>query len=225
MEKIENVISRLLKENTGIAMCDSGGAYGRNWQTNKDKCFDKEPRVKVETYSDNDVSLSISTYHFLVEHLEITPTSDKLNKELKKFMDKSDNHYLADMGEFASQFDKSTNATNTYNFENLLDQVLQFVTFKHDGDDYIILQVHGGCDVRGGYTTPQIFAVSDDIEYFYIHMTDINCYDKKGNNWYSDDSGYSWYSNNDEHDLKFKVNDNKVFDVKTGNELYFGVGW
>jgi hypothetical protein len=28
-----------------------------------------------------------------------------------------------------------------------------------NGNDYIILQVHGGCDARGGYTKPRVFSL------------------------------------------------------------------
>ena len=52
---------------------------------------------------------------------------------------------------------------NTYNSQNLLSQTIQFIYFTiEDGeviDDgtYILLQIHGGADVRGGYTAPRIF--------------------------------------------------------------------
>lgn len=51
---------------------------------------------------------------------------------------------------------------NTYNGEDLLSQTLQYVYFRCDGTDYVALQIHGGADVRGGYTEPVVFETSDD---------------------------------------------------------------
>ena len=34
MNKTERKLAEMLKENTGIHMLDSGGAYGRHWQLN-----------------------------------------------------------------------------------------------------------------------------------------------------------------------------------------------
>ena len=31
-----------------------------------------------------------------------------------------------------------------------------------DGEPYLLLQIHGGCDVRGGYTDAKLFKPSDD---------------------------------------------------------------
>lgn len=51
---------------------------------------------------------------------------------------------------------------NTYNHESLLSQTIQYVFFTVDKEPYVIVQVHGGADVRGGYSKPHIFAVSED---------------------------------------------------------------
>lgn len=50
---------------------------------------------------------------------------------------------------------------NTYNGEDLLSQTLQYTYFECDGTPYVLLQVHGGCDVRGGYTAPRAFRLTD----------------------------------------------------------------
>lgn len=47
---------------------------------------------------------------------------------------------------------------NTYNGEDALSQVLQYVLFSGDAGEFVILQIHGGCDVRGGYTKPRVFS-------------------------------------------------------------------
>jgi len=71
---------------------------------------------------------------------------------------------LTDLFQFIS------NPINTYNYENLLSQVLQFILLEGKDDTYIILQVHGGCDVRGGYTKPRVFRVIDE-DYFWMAQT------------------------------------------------------
>jgi len=110
---------------------------------------------------------------------------------------------------------------NTYNHESWLDSVLQYVVFSWEGDDYVLLQYHGGCDVRGGYTAPRAFRLLDDRYDLYTegnvtlvcsenhgqslgeglfgeafapsHMFDSN---SSGVEW-SDYEGSTWYSSND----------------------------
>ncbi len=48
---VERQIAKMLTENTGVHMMDSGGFYGRAWQQNrKVKDFKSRPAVTVETY-------------------------------------------------------------------------------------------------------------------------------------------------------------------------------
>ena len=115
---------------------------------------------------------------------------------------------------------------NTYNEENLLDQTLQFVYFIIDRQDYVVLQVHGGCDVRGGYTDPQVFECNGNSELAIFdyaraglgcdgesQLDDSQCFlpgvkgviDKADaeqyHSWYTDD-GHNFYGSNYEQDLK-----------------------
>ena len=51
---------------------------------------------------------------------------------------------------------------NTYNGEYpTLSQVLQGVSLGGPYAEYAIIQVHGGCDIRGGYTAPRVFNTYD----------------------------------------------------------------
>jgi hypothetical protein len=67
-----------------------------------------------------------------------------------------------------------------------------------DTDEYfIILQIHNGCDVRGGYTRPRVFGLGteDNLSYFLMAQTEVSAFCKKcGMEWLSDDSGYNWYN-------------------------------
>lgn len=52
---------------------------------------------------------------------------------------------------------------NTYNSEFAdASQVLQFTAFGGPYAEYVAVQVHGGCDVRGGYTAPRVYRVRWD---------------------------------------------------------------
>ncbi|MEM4067488.1 MAG: hypothetical protein QXV17_11605 [Candidatus Micrarchaeaceae archaeon] len=83
---------------------------------------------------------------------------------------------------------------NTYEHDgSILSQVLQGIIFSDadENDFYIILQVHNGCDVRGGYTFPRIFKLVD-VDYFFIWQGDLSAGCECGT-VYSDDGGYHWY--------------------------------
>ena len=52
---------------------------------------------------------------------------------------------------------------NTYDGDSDLSQVLQGAWLEDaDGDTYLLLQIHGGCDVRGGYTDAKLFKAEYD---------------------------------------------------------------
>jgi hypothetical protein len=106
---------------------------------------------------------------------------------------------------------------NTYNEECLLSQTLLFTYFELENEEYVVLQIHGGCDVRGGYTMPQVFTCSDEQGIFDFKRAGIGCtgegpFVRKDtgqlaipgtevketpfheHNWSTDD-GHSWYDN------------------------------
>lgn len=248
-ENVGKVTSLILqaqfKENTGTHFLDSGGACGRRYQALEGKDLDELPRmnVKVESYgSEPELIVSKSAYHFLKEHLVYALEMDRMFlsfcEQDKTFVvgEKSFNPkkkawyecipfwlaYIRDQLEV----DVIIKNTNTYNYENALDCVLQFSVFeitegKHEGE-YIILQTHNGCDVRGGYSTPHVYSFQDDFDYFSCEMDDMTArcpnhswtpkkekttqLDLEGNvvpdldhvNCYSDDCGYHWYADSGE---------------------------
>ena len=160
----EQVIYEMLTENTGTHLLDSGGAYGRNWERNQLKTledFRREPRVSV-SYGE----AVVSVFHFLNEHLSY---EEGLDLDFQKFRDNaSDDAYdLEIMETYAQQVASNPDTIwsyNTYNGDNPLSQTLQFVTFEIGSRFFVLLQVHGGCDVRGGYTGPKLFTA--DYEMF-----------------------------------------------------------
>ena len=98
---------------------------------------------------------------------------------------------------------------NTYNSEDALSQTLQYVYLTIDSPsefwendspnpaldgDYLLLQIHGGCDVRGGYTAPKCFTCSIE-EYSILDNArgGMWCERDHEHRWDTDNAGCSWH--------------------------------
>lgn len=155
MNTTEKRIIKMLKENTGIALCDSGMDDGRHWQRNQKRDFKAEPAVQYDKYG-----ACLSTFHYLKDRIAVTPSSEVWDGRFRKlFKDRQ----MSEVEEFLEMFGFDSEVFNTYNGECLLDQTLQYATFERDGTTFVILQIHGGADVRGGYTDARIFEVVEDM--------------------------------------------------------------
>ena len=234
----KQVIAEMLKENTGRHFLDSGGAYGRHWETNQKREFDSEPESVAEfsLYGGGvEILVTHNLYHWLSERLIYDPL---MQKRFDKFADRPENedkHWLQLMEEFpqtlAGAFgdvniggscvvggiygEGEPITVNTYNGEDLLSQTIQYTFFSirldlyhvEDGEmvgppltgagDYVLLQIHGGCDVRGGYTAPKAFRVNDnygETAIFDNARAVIQCQNNHDHYWYTDD-GCHWYDN------------------------------
>jgi len=195
------IISKMLRENTGRAMCDSGDAYGRNWERNQGRKFDDEPEATVDFKYGVEVTLNV--YHFLKERLTL---SEKMDRKFKRFCARKEHEnesYFALVGMWLDTLDVSglygegsPITVNTYNGEDLLSQTIQYTLFRHDFTDYVVLQIHGGADVRGGYTTPRVFEVNGDATCMFDNArASIYCTgdrDKCGAYW-DTENGHSWH--------------------------------
>ena len=170
----ENILAVMLTENTGVHMLDSGGAYGRAWQRNAGMLVDDfmtEPEAHCDGWSVN-----LSVFHYLRKRVVFSPLMQARMEKLAETM--PDDSWYGIAQAFAETFeDSGAQSWNTYNDDGCaLSQVLQGVTFAHGGDVYAVIQIHGGADVRGGYTKAQVFRVTvsemansfpyDHIEYF-----------------------------------------------------------
>jgi hypothetical protein len=51
---------------------------------------------------------------------------------------------------------------NTYNGDSDLSQILQGSWLTINDEPYLLLQVHGGCDARGGYTNAKLFKTMEE---------------------------------------------------------------
>jgi len=157
-------------ENTGAVLGDSGDAYGRRWQNNRVQHPADRPAFE---YDDVSKCWTTNTYKYLINQCglrtdEICTGFNNRNRRTKEF-DADANIYgvghsawnwLNDNFEVEVQGEP----WNTYNEEGdwqTFDQCLQGTYLKINGDYYVCLQVHGGCDVRGGYTIAKLFLLSD----------------------------------------------------------------
>lgn len=172
--RTQRMLASMLRENTGASILDSGSAYGRQWQKNLVKPFWEEPATTLEVRVYNgkaEFNVTHNVFHWLSEVCDYSRSMTKRMRRLGKREDlwgmqlaERFPEYLAEQGcEVGGIYGEGEPVTvNTYNGEDLLSQVLQYVFFRCDETDYVALQIHGGCDVRGGYTEPVVFEVSDD---------------------------------------------------------------
>ena len=221
---IEREIADMLQTSTGTDMLDSGGLYGRHWQRNRlitDFRKTKPLFVNVSTYNGKmEVSFTLSVFHYLTSFLEVNEKTDRWNKDFKEFCDREDNQdsgYPALCEEFVSRLyqlgeikNEESSGFNSDNGEDMLSQVIQGEYFEGEYPKYILLQIHQGCDVRGGYTAPRVFRIKD-FEYFAMAAREltVSCKCKiKGDNLClnSDDIGYNWYVFGSTGDLSRKWN-------------------
>jgi len=208
--KTQSILHDMLTENTGIAMMDSGGDYGRAWQRNRGIADFRNlnPIILEEPWNKGDLpGISKSLFHFLEDTLEY---SADMTAKFKRFCNKKENKdesYYYCMEPFAESLHEGSYpekpiSDNSYNHETTLSGTIQYTIFSHDEIDYILLQIHGGADVRGGYTDPKVFELCNGWDSFIIGMTDISahceCLDP-----YSDDAGYHWYETNNDNNSDF----------------------
>lgn len=163
-----DVVAGMLSENTGISILDSGGDSGRHWQRNTGLTvsdWENMPSVTIDEYGD----VSVNVFHYMVSNLDYCQDWDT---QLSSFIDANDYHYYEAVPAWLESIGVNVDEHgpyegvwewNTYNWDCLLSQTLQgwTVTFP-DGVRRSIVQVHGGADVRGGYTRPRVFDISDD---------------------------------------------------------------
>lgn len=206
----KQVISELLRENTGKHFLDSGGAYGRNWERNQlIESFDNLPSHTVNFRYDY-IDYTRNIYHFLVNCLEY---DHNLTRSLMAINRLTANVHYPDywngLDKYSSWYElleywfkyhdyEIIHSDNIYNQENNISQVFQYWGFNPElefsnGDLYdishIVLMIHNGCDVRGGYTSPIVFELTDDS--FWL-VADGYLFCENGHSWFTDDD-YHWY--------------------------------
>ena len=161
--RTSEVVLRMLQENTGSHICDSGGAYGRHWQRNAEKTrkhFEAAPKASihfgVEKAKDGRQTLAlwdrnVSLYHWMIDNLKY---DQEIQGQFLDFSRGKDMYDLQAMEEFACEHYPGPNAEvspiNTYNYTDDFDlsQTLQWMPLYESKGEYypfaLLLQVHGG---------------------------------------------------------------------------------
>jgi len=228
-DELEKAISMMLKENTGEHLCDSGGAYGRQYQICAKDDFSKLPESTLELSNDGGITVSNHLYHYLINYLDITEESKQLEKDLWKLICSNDDYYGENIDEwceklFKDGFDytiddetergrfKIITSGYTYNEENCLnrDFVYTFIRQERWGEIFVVIQTHNGCDARGGFSSPHVFALKDGDSWedmmVAMHYFEIIMYDRENDvyNYYSsENAGYTWDKYEDDGIAKF----------------------
>jgi hypothetical protein len=163
----QELIYEMLMTNTGKHFLDSGGGEGRNWQRNQRKTiedFNNEPEEKFSFDAKyKEIYREVSVFHYLSE-LEIDSICETFN-DINSNSDNWDSDFYGVSWEAESYLNtfeiENFRSWNTYNGDSDLSQVLQGATMEIEGEFYFLIQIHGGADVRGGYTDAYLFKSSD----------------------------------------------------------------
>jgi len=168
---MEETIYQMLIENTGSHLCDSGGIYGRHWEKNQTKSLSdfRSAPPALFTITEHSMEHSVSIFHLLTNG---NLSEDRLCREFNEMECKAyDGDYFgtsADQCEWlaAQGINVNDNCFNTYNYQCNLTQILQghFAVSDHD-INYILLQIHNGCDARAGYTDAKLFRIDGYIDF------------------------------------------------------------
>lgn len=211
-------LAEMLTENTGTHMLDSGGASGRAWQMNAGQTaesFYNAPDVIISEYDGKFEGITLDVFHWLRERVDIDQEttddfmafSETMPREEWGEVCEAYIGHLRDQGHEVVGYwgEGDPGWINTYNGEDALSQVLLYMGMEIDDEEKTFLRIHGGADVRGGYTAPRVFDTGDDRPLWdnaaicaVTHHPDPN-----GGGlievervdplwWDSDNGGYSW---------------------------------
>ena len=171
---LKQLIYEMLTESTGTHMLDSGGAYGRHWERNQRRSLTDFENDKPETITEENgwIDREVSVFHFLAGEdsaLELDYICDnfnELNTDTKNWNGNSEAWGVSveawnDLTECNEIEEGRT--FNTYNGESDLSQNLQGGWLTINGEEYLLLQIHNGCDVRGGYTAAKLIKCPECI--------------------------------------------------------------
>ena len=182
MNKTKELVYKMLTECTGVHMCDSGMTDSRHWQRNQKKSiddFENEPEEHI--YREGDyIYRDLSVYHYLseLELDDICNDFNKINTNCKNWdAEINEDKYIYGVSKEAWQYltkeikvkyldVKINRSWNTYNGESDLVQTLQGANLTINDEEYILIQIHNGADVRGGYTDAKLFKLNDE---YMIH--------------------------------------------------------
>lgn len=243
----EAVIKAQLLANTGRHFLDSGGAYGRHWEQNQENPPWERPEWDVghgyairnvyhhmrDTFGRDGtaVALEDALYAFADEPAQKNEGWLTVMKRFAGDMDMGTANVdgLMDMGLSAEASEAVVHVQNgmggepvtinTYNHEyGSLSQILQMVSLGDMYADYWMVQIHGGCDVRGGYTSPRVYYAYDiphTMEFWF--GTDNHDWDEAESCLYGDDTLI--YQTTVDHDDLLETVHDRVGDTLAGESV------
>lgn len=162
-----DTVTTFTRQNTGSHMLDSGGTYGRIWQS-------PAPVGRFTVARDGTVALTLTG--LLAEHATVV---SEVQETLEAALEADEDLTWFEAGPLVMErlgFQHVTR-NNTCNSENDLDQnfvyevwvpeaqtgCLSSPDWLYNDDAVVLVYAHTGCDVRGGYARP--IAVRFDGEY------------------------------------------------------------
>lgn len=166
---MEELLVGLFTQPTAHHICDSGGIYGRAYQRNAERDLKGEPQATLKV-SKWGPEITVSAYHHLMACLELDHFCEAFNALPCPDWD-SDFYGCSNDQQIWLEdrmFERPDDVWNTCNWENNFDQTLQGEKLERDGEEYVLLQVHGGCDVRSGYTDAKLFKLQTWMEDYFM---------------------------------------------------------
>ena len=190
----QSVLHDMFTENTGMSMMDSGGDGNRHWQRNQEVVDFREREPFTYSFDGNYLEITKDLFWHLSDALEYDPLgTTKFERWVKGDEDRLND--LSGVEEYVTGYDnkhkfsQEVDSGNSYNDENLLNQVFQYVLDRPQ----VYIAIHGGCDVRGGYTDYKAFEYEEDYLFDSCRAT-LTCQCEQGVNYvYTDDCGTHWY--------------------------------
>lgn len=146
-------IGRMLRENTGSVLTDSGGIYG--YQYNRPL-----PEKAIYPVGHDPIDWhQVSLGHYLTHNLRIDA---RLTRSLRHFANlpewkREPWETVLEAWCAANDIDRSSEGYS-YNWDNPFDQDLTTGNLElPDGTSRAIIRAHTGCDARWGFSAPRIF--------------------------------------------------------------------
>lgn len=207
----QKMLHKMLTENSGVHMMDSGGVYGRHWQQNRlVNDFRLQPRIVVQTDEWNNVkqfTLGKSLFHYLDERLEYDAGLSYKFLRFANRKSQKDEYWMSNIIDFIESIDAHDDGDgNSYNHENLLSQDFQWHAFTYYNIQYVIIQTHNGADIRGGYSTPRVFRVNDELaNLFDFAYVNAGCSCSESTTY----DGYHWDGSEDKFPKVWHVSTRK----------------
>ena len=197
-----DVVAEMLAKPITHELCDSGSFYGYNYQRNASRDFAQEPVFHAFDPEDNPPSLIQSLYWFICRN---TAYDHGMTRKFYRFaysknmMDRDISECMEEFARKRNNYEatESTSVTDTtYNHETTLDQGFLYAAFMPEAEvEYVIISVHNGCDIRGGYTMPRVFQITEGNN-FWSSLSQIYCQCACGS-VETDDCGSEWYGDDD----------------------------